>query len=398
MKTLGIYIHVPFCVQKCAYCDFVSFPVGRDCKSPGSQNAGQIALYFDALCGEIEKDSDYGLLVDSVFFGGGTPSVVPARYIETVLCKLKEKYNFSQDCEISMEINPGTVDIMSLREYREMGINRISIGAQSLCDRELRTLGRIHTAEEFVTAFHSARAAGFDNISVDLMSALPMQTAEDFRRSLSEVLALCPEHLSVYSLILEEGTKLYDMREKLSFPEEDTVDEIDRLTWEMTNAAGYRRYEISNFSKEGRECRHNMRYWRREYYRGYGLAASSMLPAADLSAKKWSDIRFSSEITMEEYLEGYGKPLSRRRGAVEFKTVTKEEAMEEFFFLGLRTVDGVKLADFRDRFDENADERFGKVIRKYTDLSLMETDENGWLKFTEKGMQVSSTVLADFLL
>lgn len=388
-KLFGIYVHIPFCVKKCSYCDFNSFAAGEDIYS----------VYTDAVCAEIEADTiipdDY--MVDTVFFGGGTPSVVPPFLINKILCKLKEKYTFVEKPEISLEMNPGTATLDKLIEYKNMGINRLSIGMQSLNNQELKTLGRIHTSKECEATVAMARQAGFENVSLDLMNQIPGQTPESFMASLKRALALNPKHISCYSLILEEGTLFWELYEngKLQLPDEDDAERIDKITDEELEKAGYHRYEISNFAKEGYESRHNMSYWRRVPYRGYGLSASSLLEFEGRES-----IRFTAEIELDKYLENANKPLEERFDAQEFRRLNEDEKMEEFIFLGLRTTKGINTNEFEKRFDKNFFSEYSEQLKKYIDMGLMcvQDDEGDrWLKFSKKGLFISNPILADFL-
>lgn len=260
MDKLSVYIHIPFCVRKCLYCDFLSAPAVPQVKEQ----------YVDALLSEIEKEA-YKYRVyetDTIFFGGGTPSVLPPEQIAGILAKVKECFIVSEQAEISIEVNPGTVSEEALRIYKEAGINRLSIGLQSFLEPELRRLGRIHTPEQFLHTFAAAREAGFDNINVDIMSALPEQTMDDYRITVEKVLELQPEHISAYSLIIEEGTPFYEM--PLVLPDEKTDRQMYQYTETVLKEHGYHRYEISNYAKAGYECRHNKAYWTRRNYVGFG--------------------------------------------------------------------------------------------------------------------------------
>ena len=268
-NLFGLYIHIPFCVQKCRYCDFLSFPAGEDEK----------ADYVTLLCEELEKRStcfsDHSIA--TVYVGGGTPSCLSAEQMNRIFEKVKACYRLQEEAEVTVEVNPGTVEGEKLLAYRDMGVNRLSIGLQSTHDSLLKTLGRIHTLEDFLHTYHGARKAGFDNISVDLMSALPGQNKEMLRTTLEQVIALQPEHISCYSLIVEEGTPFYRMRDQMCFPDEEEDREMYEMTGRMLTEAGYRRYEISNYAKEGKTSVHNSSYWKRVPYLGVGLGASSFM-------------------------------------------------------------------------------------------------------------------------
>ena len=383
MNTLGIYIHIPFCKQKCLYCDFLSFPEGRE----------QQALYFDALKKEIEQSAAEckGYKVTSVFIGGGTPTSVEPSYIVQIMEILKSRYKLSRDAEITIECNPGTADYKALRLYRDFGINRISIGLQSARDEELLTLGRIHNRKQFEQCYMDARQAGFDNVNVDLMSALPGQTIRDWENNLEYVCNLdpAPEHVSAYSLIIEEGTPFYEMygensdctdKRILPLPDEDTEREMYHRSKEILEKYGYSRYEISNYSKPKRECRHNVRYWDGGDYIGFGLGAASLMKG----------VRYRNVPELSKYLD-----LKDIRTDVQ--PLTKEEQMEEFMFLGLRMVCGVSSKEFKKRFSCDMAEIFGEVIAELRGEELLEVTRDG-IHLTDYGMDLSNYCMAKFLL
>lgn len=387
---LELYFHIPFCVRKCFYCDFLSAPADE----------GTMKKYMKALLAETVGSAlsyaDY--TVSSIFIGGGTPSVVPVSCIEDLMSAAKEHYRLAQDAEVTMEVNPGTVSENALSRYRKAGVNRLSIGLQSADNEELEAIGRIHTWEQFLDTYAAARKAGFWNINVDIMSALPGQTLSRYRSTLEKVLCLepAPEHISAYSLILEEGTYLYDLYEKgkLEIPDEDTDRLMYQETKELLARRGYRRYEISNYAKEGYECRHNCGYWTRENYVGFGLGASSLV----------ENVRFKNGTNLQAYLEN---PCGCRE---DVQQLSREEQMEEFMFLGLRMTRGVDGGMFRRLFGCSMEEVYGEVIRKNIRDGLLRADadsdsagEEGhaaWrhLSLTEKGLDVSNYVMAQFLL
>ncbi len=385
---LELYFHIPFCVRKCFYCDFLSAPADE----------GTIKRYMEALLAETAGSAlSYAkYTVSSVFIGGGTPSVAPVFCIEDMLGTVKEHYSLAQDAEITMEVNPGTVSEKALSRYREAGVNRLSIGLQSADDKELASIGRIHTWEQFLETYTKARKADFRNINVDIMSALPGQTLSRYRNTLEKVLSLepAPEHISAYSLILEEGTHLYDLYEKgmLEIPDEDTDRLMYQETKELLARRGYRRYEISNYAKEGCECRHNRGYWTRENYAGFGLGAASLV----------ENVRFKNGTDLQAY-------LANSSGCREdVRQLSREEQMEEFMFLGLRMTEGVDEGLFRRLFGCGMEEVYGEVIGKNIRDGLLRMDcdfagkeEHAALRrlsLTEKGLDVSNYVMAQFLL
>lgn len=372
LAPLEIYVHIPFCVKKCDYCDFLSGPAGRD-----RQEA-----YVNALLKEISGvPPSPGHQVVSVFFGGGTPSLIEARFIEMILSKLKEKFQFSPEAEISLEANPGTLTKEKLEVYRNAGIHRLSLGLQSADNRELRALGRIHTYEDFLESFSLARKTGFCNINVDLISAIPDQTCEGWRKNLRIAAELGPEHISAYSLIVEDGTPFAERA--LHLPDEEEEYRMYEDTAKILAEYGYRQYEISNYAKEGMECRHNIGYWKRIEYLGIGLGAASL----------YEGTRFSNTRDMEEYLAESGMPKRIRR---DVHSLTKREEMEEFMFLGLRMTEGIREEEFAACFGVPLGQIYGKVLDKYEKLGFLEQKDGCW-RFTRKGIHVSNVILADFL-
>ncbi|HBC98133.1 MAG TPA: coproporphyrinogen III oxidase, partial [Lachnoclostridium sp.] len=344
-KNLEIYVHIPFCTRKCAYCDFLSFP--------GNQQAQR--EYTKKLIEEIKcqsaKVKEYQVI--SVFIGGGTPSILGIDDMAAVLNSLREEFEILPEAEITMEVNPGTVTAEALSCYREAGVNRISIGLQSADDKELRYLGRIHTYDEFLKSYQRVRMAGFDNVNVDLISAIPGQTLESWKNTLKKVTMLKPEHLSAYSLIVERGTPYFDryggqvnmenqcltLEERNSLmslpelPDEDTEREMYYLTQEFLNEQGYERYEISNYSKNGYECRHNIGYWTGVEYLGLGLGAASYINGCRFHNTPVFDEYCSARLDQEE---AFQRVLRQ-----EFEQLTIEDKMEEYMFLGLRLMKGV---------------------------------------------------------
>ena len=378
-KPLELYFHIPFCVKKCDYCDFLSAPAGEQDRE----------AYMSALIQEtIQRAPEYqAYKVVSVFIGGGTPSVVEKEQIAGLLDHVHRLYDVSPDAEVTIEVNPGTVDLEKLTVYRQAGINRLSIGLQTANDAELQAIGRIHTWQQFLDTYRAAAAAGFTNINVDLMSALPGQTLESYRSSVQKVLALrpAPTHISAYSLILEEGTRLYEAVEKGSvvLPGEET----DRLMYEETDRllseAGFMRYEISNYAKAGYECRHNCGYWTRTEYAGFGIGAASLI----------SNVRFSNAADIREYI---AHPLCVRG---EEERLSREEQMEEFMFLGLRLTKGIEVRTFEELFGVALPEVYGEVIAKnLADGLLCYTNDGKSLALTKKGLDLSNYVYAQFLI
>ena len=370
---LELYVHIPFCVRKCQYCDFLSGPSDEETKD----------RYIEALLKEIraaEHTEDYEIV--SVFIGGGTPSALKAEAIASIMRTLQEKFFFCEDAEVTIEVNPGTVDPEKLTIYRNVGINRLSLGLQSTDAEELKLLGRIHSYEEFLKSYEWAREAGFSNINIDLMFAIPGQTGEAWRQHLYQVAELNPEHISAYSLIIEEGTPFAE--QNLDLPDEDTEYQMYEDTAEILERYGYRQYEISNYAKQGYMCRHNAGYWQRLEYLGFGLGASS----------HYGGMRFSNTHQMQEYLKKSRSPDQIRKDVT---VLSRNEQIEEFMFLGLRMTDGISEKKFEENFNVRLMDIYGDILQKYEETGFMEHIETKW-RLTRKGIHVSNHILADFLL
>ena len=370
---LELYVHIPFCVRKCQYCDFLSGPSDEETKD----------RYIEALLKEIraaEHTEDYEIV--SVFIGGGTPSALKAEAIASIMRTLQEQFFFCEDAEVTIEANPGTVDLKKLTIYRNVGINRLSLGLQSTDAEELKLLGRIHSYEEFLKSYEWAREAGFSNINIDLMFAIPGQTGEAWRQHLYQVAELNPEHISAYSLIIEEGTPFAE--QNLDLPDEDTEYQMYEDTAEILERYGYRQYEISNYAKQGYMCRHNAGYWQRREYLGFGLGASSL----------YGGMRFSNTHQMQEYLKESRNPDQIRKDVT---VLSRNERIEEFMFLGLRMTEGISEKKFEENFDVRLMDVYGDILQKYEETGFMEHIETKW-RLTRKGIHVSNHILADFLL
>lgn len=370
--SFELYIHIPFCVRKCAYCDFLS--------APGSEEAK--ASYTEALLREIEAVKTEKREVSSIFVGGGTPSALSPSLMGDIFEKIHKSFSVAPDAEITIEANPGTLSKEKLFLYKNAGINRLSLGLQSPEEAELKSLGRIHTYEEFLESFSLAREAGFQNINVDLMCALPDQTYEGWIRNLRTVAALHPEHISAYSLIIEEGTPF--AKRKLNLPDEDTEYRMYEDTAGILAEYGYEQYEISNYAKKGLACRHNIGYWTRKEYLGLGLGAASL----------WGNQRFSNTSDFSAYLKESGSPEKIRENR---EILSLEDEMSEFMFLGLRMTEGVSKAEFLESFGTPIESVYGKVLDKYKNMGLLEEKE-GRIFLTRAGIHVSNGVMAEFLL
>ncbi len=363
-KPLELYIHIPFCIRKCAYCDFLSAPA-----APEVQEA-YVGQLLQEIAASKKLPEDYEAV--TVFFGGGTPGILKGELLCTILRALRDRFSVREDAEITVEANPGTVNRDKLVQYREAGVNRISLGLQSADNQELKLLGRIHTWEQFLESFQLARETGFRNINVDLMSALPGQTTESVHRTLERVLTLSPEHISAYSLILEEGTPFYKRYE--GHPELLPSEEEERQMYYDTRdrlcACGYEHYEISNFAKPGYACRHNLGYWERTDYKGFGLGAASLL----------ENVRYTNQTDLTEYLKG--------NFAGTEEPLTEQAVREEYFFLGLRKMEGVEPGRYREHYEER--------IQRLQAQQLLE-EKDGRIRLTERGTDVSNYVMAQFL-
>ena len=373
-SNVGIYIHVPFCLSKCHYCDFCSVQRADDEKKE---------LYVKRLCEEIgffaEKICEVGEApaADTVYFGGGTPTLLSAEQIGRMLGQIDAKFGISDGAEITVETNPKTADEYKLSEIRRAGVNRLSIGMQSIHDSELRSLGRIHSSGDFLETYGAARKVGFDNISVDLMYGIPTQTRERFKMSVKGLAMLAPEHISSYSLTVEEGTNFYRRRDSLDLPDEDTVSDMYDDMGEILAECGYHKYEISNFSKKGRESRHNLKYWHCDDYLGFGPAAHGY----------FGGIRFAHSRDVDAYLRGESIIINTER-------IGDKDAMNEYVMLGMRLREGIVFSDFRARFGVDFADRFGAVSKYVPEFVTL--DEAG-CRFTDKGMFVSNYILSEIL-
>lgn len=393
---MELYIHIPFCVTKCNYCDFLSFPIGRgDEESPCFD---RISRYVDALCAEIEGYAKKypERAVNTVFIGGGTPSLLAPSFMKRIFQSIG-KWTLSPDVEFSIECNPGTVTKEKLNIYKQYGVNRLSFGLQSVNDQELSALGRIHTYDDFVSSYRLAREMGFSNINIDLISAIPGQTASSWTRTLETVLELRPEHISAYSLIIEEGTPFYDLYSEssertaqdsnvLRLPDEDTERRIYALTDQVLSKAGFHHYEISNYATKGCECRHNLGYWTGEEYLGLGLGASSYVDGT----------RYRNTDNMSVYTEDIGDMLNEKLHE-DIETLSPNNMISEYIILHLRLVKGFSKEEFKERFGHDVCDLYGDVIVKYIGLGLME-EADGFLRLTARGFDVSNIVMAEFLL
>ena len=374
MKELELYVHLPFCVKKCNYCDFLSGP-DYDRES-----------YLFALEREMEsyRARCSGYEITTLFFGGGTPTLLSAGQWDRLAGMIRKNFRLAEGAEITAEGNPGTVDREKLRAMKRAGVNRFSIGLQSAREEELRLLGRIHTYRDFLLTYEMAREEGFDNINIDLIGALPFQRTEQYMETIRKAAALRPEHLSVYSLILEPGTPFYETYQNgADLPGEEEERQMYWMADRYLQEQGYRRYEISNYSLPGKECRHNTGYWTGKEYLGLGLGAASLFGGE----------RCSNTREMKEYLSAEEKKDIRREREPE----TPERAMEERMFLGLRMTRGISEEDFFRDFGVTVEQIYGPVLKRLEELELL-CRRGGRIFLTERGTDVSSAVMAEFLL
>ena len=376
MEPISIYVHIPMCVKKCAYCDFTSY-----CGRMNQRNA-----YSEAVCREMREQAAFfgARRVNTVFFGGGTPTLMTGAQMERMMDTLRACFDLTADVEVTMEGNPGTLTRENLDAYRKAGVNRLSLGVQSLDDGLLQSIGRIHTNEQARQAVRMARNAGFDNLNLDLMLGLPGQKPEQWEQTLEKAMALAPEHLSCYGLILEEGTPLFRQVEAgtcAPLPDEDALCEMDDITERLTQAGGYARYEVSNYAKAGKMCRHNIVYWECLPYLGIGCAAHS-----DLDGR-----RFYNPDHWEDYFQTIGQKKRTAEG-----DDSREERMFERVMMGLRMIRGMDEGRFERDFHMRPEEVWKKTIPQMKERKLMESG-NGRLYLTRRGMQVMNAVLVEML-
>ncbi len=395
-RNLSLYIHIPFCVQKCLYCDFLSFDDVLYAKQ---------LKYIDALRTEIRLYQPYAdrYSVKTIFIGGGTPSTVDESLIEAILTEVRSVFRVDRFAEITIEANPGTLKYTDLLAYQSYGINRLSIGLQSADDELLGLLGRIHNFDQFVASYNSARRAGFRNINVDVMSGIPGQDMHSFVDTLTRVMEYRPEHISVYSLQVEEGTKLAEDENLLGMlPEEETDRRMYAMTKKILRTNGFERYEFSNYCQPGFECRHNIVYWTGGEYIGFGLGAASLF-----KGERFSNLReLESYLELMEEAEKLMTPeqdMTRLYDAVTDRlrrdTVAMyvDRRMEEFMFLGLRMIRGVSRTEFKERFNRDMFDVYGMVINRYVSDGFLKLEDDR-VAMTDAGIDVSNIILADFIL
>ena len=378
MSELGIYIHIPFCKQKCYYCDFISFE--------NKQN--EIGQYCKALIKEIQHESkNIKESVSTIYVGGGTPSFIDANYIKQIIEVVKSNYDIQKNAEITVEVNPGTVNEEKLKKYKEAGVNRLSMGLQSTKNQLLKQIGRIHTFEEFLFSYNLARKIGFQNINVDLMLGLPNQTLEDLEDSLKQIIKIASEHISLYSLIVEENTKIEKMinNGEIILPEEELERNMYWKTKEILEKNNYKHYEISNYAKEGYESKHNSNCWKQKEYLGFGVAAHSY----------YQNKRYCNINSIEEYCKNI-EDNNIRNNRITCEIQTNEEKRKEYMLLGLRMIDGINIQEFKNKFIDNPIYVFHKELEKLVKENLIEIDLNQ-IKLTNKGLDLANLVWEEFV-
>ena len=388
MKDIGIYVHIPFCKHKCYYCDFISY----------ANKESSVERYINVLIREItdvatgnrldyENGIDELFNVNTIYIGGGTPSFIESKYIVNIISTIKEYFKINENAEITLEINPGTVNENKLKDYFNAGVNRLSIGLQATNDSLLKEIGRIHTYEEFLNTYKLARKIGFKNINADLMIGLPKQTIEDVEKAVNDLIKLGLEHISVYSLILEEGTVLEEQIRsgKLKLP----TDEKEReMYWKVKNileANGYIHYEISNFAKKGYESQHNLDCWRQKEYVGFGVAAHSYT----------NNVRYSNIENLEEYIENYENDKLEETFIFNEK-LTHNMKVKEYMMLGLRKLKGVSIQEFKEKFAANPIYVFKNELEKLVNEDLLEIDGD-YIRLTKKGLDLANLVWEEFV-
>ncbi len=370
-KAIGLYLHIPFCVRKCNYCDFCS----------ESAETEKIERYAECLINEIESyQSEKKILIDSIFIGGGTPSILSPRSFEKIVSVIRKTFEITSDAEFTLEANPGTVSLEKISVFKSCGVNRISLGLQSIHENELKILGRIHTYDEFLEAYDMVKKHLTDNINIDLMYGIPEQSISSFKKTLQTVIALSPAHISCYGLIVEEGTAFFRKRNSLNFPSEDEECDMYDMAHAMLSAKGYEHYEISNYALYGKRCRHNLKYWRDEEYIGLGLSAHSY----------YLGKRYSATEKIDEYFDDFGTKYRKE----ERETIGKDPF--EYAMLALRLSDGFSLSEYKKLFNMDFTEGKNELLKIYSEKGLIKI-ENNRIYLTHKGFYVSNSIMAELL-
>ena len=385
MSNLELYIHIPFCEKKCNYCDFVSFHANYDV----------VDKYIHKLLSEIEskKYLANGYQISSIYIGGGTPSFIDSKYISFIIESIRNNYNLSFDAEISIETNPNSVTEDKIKSYFNSGINRLSIGLQSTNEDELKTLGRVHTYNDFLNAYNLAVHNGFKNINVDLINSIPGQTPESYKKTLKQVLMLNIKHISIYNLISEDGTPFKTMlaNNEIQLPLENDLLLMDKITKELTGYYRLNRYEISNYAKSGFECRHNLGYWSDVPYIGFGLNSSSYI----------NNTRYKNKTKLDDYmsLDYTGYMLSTNQNAYydEVKIIDNKDHINEYIMLGVRKTSGINVNDFYKTFNKKFEDLFGTALKIYQGMGMINKNADNYF-MTDEGLNVSNSILSDLLL
>ena len=387
-KEIGLYVHIPFCKRKCYYCDFISFADKENCYEKYINCLEKEIIKYGTENKTMSKHNlEPEYIIKTIYIGGGTPSVIDEIYIKRILDTIKNNFNIEQNAEITIEVNPGTANQKKLQTYKECGINRISIGLQSTNDEILKTIGRIHTYKDFLDTYNLARDLGFNNINVDLMINLPGQTMEDVKKSIRNIIALKPEHISVYSLILEENTKLYEMvnSNELTLSSDETEREMYWYIKQKLEENKYIHYEISNFAKEGYESKHNLDCWKQKEYIGVGLGASSYMD------KK----RYSNTDDLQEYIFNIENNKTNLNLILE-EVQSEELEMNEYIMLGLRKIDGINIKDFNEKFNQNIISKYERTFERLAHEDLIQIDDKR-IKLTDKGIDLANLVWEEFV-
>ena len=370
-KPIGLYVHIPFCIKKCNYCDFCSFAV---------DSVDWRSSYIDALCREIESYGEKKIAVNSIFFGGGTPSLLSAEEFDRIVSCIKKSFNVLEDTEFSIELNPKTIDEEKLRAFVNCGVNRLSIGLQSIHENEMKILGRIHSYKNFLESYKIARQCGIKNINVDLMYGIPEQSLKSFEATIKAVTDLSPEHISLYGLIIEEGTPFYEKRKSLSLPSEDSECDMYYLAADFLKKSGYLHYEISNYAKDGRQCRHNLKYWKDEEYIGFGLSAYSYFDGR----------RFGNTDNFREYLNLNAVKYSQ------CEIIDRESEAYEFVMLGLRLAEGFSLEEYQERFGVDFCKGREEIISRFLEEGYLIISD-GRFSLTDRGFYVSNSIINELI-